>query len=167
MTGQRAGWACGEIGSTGQWLTIFGPAHQRPGLHRSRDAAQAAPGANPRLKTRPLADIQVAHLTEVPAGGLAYRSTGPPAANGGAEQVASAGPHHSRRRTRLLTVIGPHKKAGDTRHVPAPARRGVAAHNDYLAPTACRREVATTLATRQDNLVRCPNCLAAMAGTPD
>ncbi len=76
-------------------------------------------------------------------------------------------PQQRDRRTRLLEAIGPHKQVGEARTVPVPAGHGIIAHNDYLAPTACGREVTTTLVTRQDHRVRCPECLAAMTGTGD
>ena len=67
------------------------------------------------------------------------------------------------RRQQMRARIGPHKQVSDVGwvNVPAQPRYGVGAHRDPVVTTACGREVATTLATRRDDLVRCPNCLAA------
>jgi hypothetical protein len=153
MTAQRAGWAYGEAGSSGQWLTIVGSAHQRPVLHPAREAAEAALDADPRLKSNLLVDIEIAYVTEVRHGGvtgngLAYRITDPPPPAGG--PAASAQSPRPGRRTRLQVARGPHKQVGDARTAPVPARAGIIAHDDHLAPTACGQEITTTLVTLQD-----------------
>jgi hypothetical protein len=66
------------------------------------------------------------------------------------------------RRRRFATRVGPHMQVSEVFTLDVPARPGVAAHRDYLVLTACGREVATTLVTRQDDRVHCPDCLAAM-----
>lgn len=57
----------------------------------------------------------------------------------------------------------PHMQVGETRTVDAPAQRGIIAHKDYLATTACGEEKPTVLVTRRADLVRCPDCKTAMA----
>jgi hypothetical protein len=71
-----------------------------------------------------------------------------------------------RRRRRPLEDI-PHKQVSDVRTVDVPAQPGVIAHRDYLVTTACRREMPTTLVTREDDRVRCTACKAATAAAPD
>ena len=73
----------------------------------------------------------------------------------------------SARRLRMRAAIGPHKQVSKVRVVEAPAQPGVAAHRDHLVDTACGREITTTLTTLRDDLVRCPNCLAAAPQTPE
>jgi hypothetical protein len=53
------------------------------------------------------------------------------------------------------------------RVVDVPAAHGVGAHRDYLVTTACGEEKPTTLVTRRDDLVCCPDCVAAMAADED
>lgn len=72
----------------------------------------------------------------------------------------------STRRSRLLRAVGPHKQTGDVIKTSVPARLGVGAHTDFTVTTACGKTTQTTLATRRDDLVRCPDCLGAMAGAP-
>lgn len=64
----------------------------------------------------------------------------------------------SKRRDRLAAI--PHRQASEVRTVAVPARLGVMAHNDYLVTTACGQEMPTTLVTRRDDKVRCPDCRA-------
>jgi hypothetical protein len=70
------------------------------------------------------------------------------------------------RRERLLRAVGPHLQVGETRTVDVPAQPGVGAHRDFLATTACEREVSTTLVTRIPARVRCPDCNTALAALP-
>lgn len=65
-----------------------------------------------------------------------------------------------RPRRRLASI--PHKQVGDLRVVDVPAGRGIMAHKDYLASTACGEEIAATLVTTRDEHVRCAACKAAM-----
>src|SRR5712691_9544415 len=64
-------------------------------------------------------------------------------------------------RQRLAAI--PHKQASDIRWADVPAQPGVGAHRDPVVTTACGQEIATTLVTRTNSRVRCPDCRAAIA----
>jgi hypothetical protein len=57
----------------------------------------------------------------------------------------------------------PHKQVGEIRWVDVPARPGVGAHRDPIVTTACGAEIATTLVTRINRMVKCPDCRLALA----
>jgi hypothetical protein len=61
-------------------------------------------------------------------------------------------------------LVFPHKQVGELAVVDVQAAHGVMAHRNFIASTACGREVSSTLVTRRDALVRCEACKAA---TPD
>jgi len=72
-------------------------------------------------------------------------------------------PRAAARRRRFLVAVGPHKAVSEVRVIDVPAKGGIIAHKDYRVDTACRRTASTTGITRDDTLVRCPDCLAEMA----
>lgn len=64
------------------------------------------------------------------------------------------------RRRRLADT--PHRQASEVRITDVPAQHGAIAHKNYMVTTACGQEMPTTLVTRRDDWVRCPDCRAAM-----
>lgn len=61
----------------------------------------------------------------------------------------------------------PHKQASEIRWVDVPAQPGVGAHRDPLVTTTCGDEMAATLVTRINRMVKCPDCRLALADDPD
>ena len=57
----------------------------------------------------------------------------------------------------------PHKQVSGLTWVAVPAQHGIGAYRKAMVTTACGQEVVTTLATRRDDRVRCPECRAQAA----
>lgn len=68
----------------------------------------------------------------------------------------------ARRREQFARTVGPHKQVSERWSVEVPAQHGIIAHRNWLAKTACGKDVDTTMVTRRDDRVRCPDCLATM-----
>lgn len=83
MSEQRSGWAFGDRGEwngePSRYLTILGSKWERPKFYATEDEAEAARGEHP-LANSPHIKLVVAHVTEVPHGGVssgyAYPITG-------------------------------------------------------------------------------------------
>lgn len=49
----------------------------------------------------------------------------------------------------MARITTPHLSIGEGTRVLVPAKNGIAAHFDQVVPTACGREVSSTLATKR------------------
>jgi hypothetical protein len=68
----RSGWAYGEFIGSEDWLTILGSAHKAPVLYPERDLAERALDES-GLRNAARMHLVVAHVTEVPHGGVSGR----------------------------------------------------------------------------------------------
>ena len=60
-------------GELSRYLTILGSAYRKPELYGTREEAEAALNGRPGLRSAPHKNMTVAHVTEVPHGGVSGR----------------------------------------------------------------------------------------------
>jgi hypothetical protein len=63
---------------------------------------------------------------------------------------------------RPVRLAYPHRQASEVTFADMPGQPGVSAFREAVVTTACGIEITTTLTTRSDDRVRCPDCLTAM-----